>query len=192
MNDTMQNESGIEAAERFLSEYDFVRRFSFYCVPKRDLAEELAHDVFSIFVEKAEQWDLDADIRPVLVRLIRSQGAKKWRDYYRNAPESLRKIALLKQELLAPYASELENRFEQEENIKVLDALKHCIETLPEKSRLLVKSYYWNEISMADIAESLNVKASMVRQAMVRIRIRLRGCLQRKRPNEEHDNNPSR
>lgn len=168
------------AAERFLKEYDFVRRFSFYCVPKRELSEELAHEVFSVFVEKASQWDLNGDIRPILVKLVRSLGAKKWREHYRNSPKSLKKVAEMKQEVLAGYSSQLEKSFDQEENRKILDILKQCMNDLSEKSRSLLEQYYWNGKSMADIAESLNVKASMLRQAMVRIRIKLRTCLQRK------------
>jgi len=60
------------------------------------------------------------------------------------------------------------------------DALKQCLDELPEKSRQLVRMRYAEERAAADMAESLDSTPPAIRQALVRLRAGLRQCIDRK------------
>ena len=162
------------AARRFLDEYDFAKRFALYCAPRRELAEDIVNEVFGIFVSRSQDWNLESDIRPILVRLLRTTAARHWREHYRNAPESLRKIAERMQATAADSMGDIESFFDTDEENRTRDDLRRCIEKLSGKAQSLLEMHYWKKVSMADIADSQNMKASTVRQTMARIREKLR------------------
>lgn len=164
------------AAELFLQDYDFIRGFAFRCAPNRKLVDEIVNDVFIAFMSGYTQWDLDQGIRPILVHLIRTTAATHWREYYRHAPERLREIAELLQKT-ARERLDAANSDEEEFNHDLLQ-LRRCIEKLSEKTRTILEMHYWKNIPLIRIADAFNVKASAVRQSVVRIRAKLRQCVE--------------
>lgn len=169
------------AAQRFLDEYDFAKRFALYCAPKRELTEDIVNEAFEIFVSRADNWNLEEDVRPILVRLLRTVAARHWREHYRHAPESLRELAERLRTTAAAATDHPEFFFEREEEERLQNDLKQCIGTLPTRARSLLEMHYWERNTMVDIADSLNLKASTVRQTMARLREKLRLCIERKR-----------
>lgn len=175
------------AEQRFLEEYDFLRRYAVRCAPRYDLADDLINEVFKLFVNGAERWNLQSDIRPILVHLARAVSADLWREQQRQSPESLGKIAERMRLRTETWLDEADFHEEQQ---RTTEALDHCIELLPTKSRRLLEMHYWKRISMAHLAEVTGVKANALRQAMVRIREKLRRCIEQQvhpEKGEKHD-----
>ncbi|MCK5943783.1 MAG: sigma-70 family RNA polymerase sigma factor, partial [Planctomycetes bacterium] len=60
-----------------------------------------------------------------------------------------------------------------------VEALRGCVEQLPERSRSLVRMFYGEERSREDVARALGMKETGVKTALQRLRRSLRECLQR-------------
>ena len=59
------------------------------------------------------------------------------------------------------YYENIEKKIEQEE---LIDAIKKVLKTLPEKEQLVIQLYYFEELSLKEIAEILEVTESRVSQ----------------------------
>jgi len=57
-------------------------------------------------------------------------------------------------------------------------ALRQCLEKLPERSRLLVRTRYYLGANSVEIADRLGMTPTAVRRALVRLRQRLRACVE--------------
>jgi RNA polymerase sigma-70 factor (ECF subfamily) len=60
------------------------------------------------------------------------------------------------------------------------DALQHCLEQLPDKSRHLLALRYEEALKLHQIAERLNSTLDAVHKALSRIRSRLQECVERR------------
>lgn len=58
-----------------------------------------------------------------------------------------------------------------------LDALRHCMNKVPEKSRHLLELRYRTSLSIAEVADRLQSNVNAVNQALIRIRAALRACM---------------
>jgi RNA polymerase sigma-70 factor (ECF subfamily) len=60
------------------------------------------------------------------------------------------------------------------------DALRHCVDRLPDKSRLLVRLRYRESLKVAEIAERIGSSTDAVQKALTRLRDALQKCVQRR------------
>jgi len=60
-----------------------------------------------------------------------------------------------------------------------LEALQHCVERLPDRSRRLLAMRYGHEQTAEKIAAQIRVTTAAVYQALWRLRARLRACVER-------------
>lgn len=58
-------------------------------------------------------------------------------------------------------------------------ALRKCLERLPERGRRMVHARYFLGLSAAEIGVQLEMRAVAVRNAIFRVRARLRSCVER-------------
>jgi RNA polymerase sigma-70 factor (ECF subfamily) len=61
-----------------------------------------------------------------------------------------------------------------------MDALKHCVERLPERSRRLVDLRYHENRDGQQVAEAMGLKLDAMYQAMRRVHLALRECVERR------------
>src|SRR5689334_8688214 len=106
----------------------FVRALALRFAPAPGLAEDIAQQVFLEFIAKADQWDLDTDPRGLLTVMTRNVALRCWRDRTRDLSGQLRELAEHIRELAEP---EEVSWYGEEEK----QALRRCLEKLPEKSR---------------------------------------------------------
>lgn len=160
------------AAQIFLSHHDFVKGVALKHAPWPGLMEDIAQQVFLEFIGKEERWDLEKDLRPLLATMTRHVAMRLWRERTREKPEVVRKLAdHIRQ--LAEERDE-EPRYEQE-----IQHLRDCLQKLPEKSRELVRLYYYHDVGTPEIAGQLDMRADTVCRALSRVREKLRECIQR-------------
>lgn len=164
--------SEAKAAQAFLSHHGFVKGLALRHAPLPGTADDILQQVFVEFVAKADQWDMDSDVRPLLAAMTRTIALRHWREKTRDMPEVVRQLAehvrMLVEERSAP------PRYEDE-----IALLRGCVEKLPDKSRTLIDLYYYDDISTPQIAERLGMKADTVCRAMGRLREKLRECIDR-------------
>lgn len=158
------------AAQLFLTHHSFVRGMALRHAPWPGLAEDIIQQTFVEFLAKSAQWNLDEDIRPLLAAMTRTVALRNWREKARTLPEVTRKLA----EHIRQLAEEQTTppRYDEE-----LNALRSCLEKLPEKSRTLVNLYYYGDVSTPEIASQLEMKSDTVCRALGRLREKLRDCI---------------
>jgi len=164
-----ERDAEIEAALR--AHDAFVKALALKLAPVPGLAGDIAQQVFLEFIEKRDQWDLAGDLKPLLAVMTRNVAQRCWRERCKAmAPEV---VALVE---------EIRNVTEREEipwySEEEKDALRLCLEKLPEKSRDVLKLHYDLGVSSVDMAQQMNVKADAVRRALFRLRYQLRRCVQ--------------
>lgn len=168
------------AATLLLRYHGYVFRLARRFAPIQDLAEDIAQQVLADFIGKAEQWDLEQDLRPLLMAMTRRSAQAVWRQQAKLLPETLRQIAeYVRTEL------EEENNDILRQNDRI-DALEHCLSKLPASARKLITLHYYEGISTESLAAQLGKKANAISQAMYRVRERLRTCIEFTLKQEEH------
>jgi RNA polymerase sigma-70 factor (ECF subfamily) len=141
--------------------------------PWPGLAEDIVQQVFLEFLGKEERWDLERDLRPLLTTMTRHVALRLWRERTRQMPENIQKLA----DHVRQLAEERDEAAAHESDEDQLAALRGCLAKLPDKSRLLVERYYFEELSAQDIADQLQMKSDTVCRALCRVREKLRACL---------------
>lgn len=153
------------------SHQDFVKALALKIAPVPGFAGDIAQQVFLEFIEKEDKWDLTGDLKPLLATMTRNVARRYWRD--RCKAMSPEMVALVEQ---------IQSLSEQEEvtwySKEEKEALRRCLEKLPEKSRNIVKLHYDLGVSSVEMAAQMQVKADAVRRALFRLRCQLRRCVQ--------------
>jgi RNA polymerase sigma factor (sigma-70 family) len=149
----------------------FVHALALRLAPAPGLAEDIAQQVFLEFISKAAEWDLTADIKPLLAVMTRHVANRCWRERMRSLPEMQQAVAEHIRQLAEGHDI---SWFGEEEK----SVLKRCLERLPVKSRQLVDWHYYLELSSVEIASRVGMNADAVRRALFRLRQQLRKCMQ--------------
>lgn len=149
----------------------FVRALAVRLAPWPGLAEDIAQQVFLEFLVKADQWDLQRDVRPLLAGMTRNVALRTWRERTRSMPDQLADLA----EHIRGLAESQEVDWPAQEG---LQALQDCVAKLPDKSRRLIELHYYLEVTSVEISRQMAVKADAVRRALFRLRDQLRRCIQ--------------
>lgn len=163
------------ASQLFLENYNFVRFIAFESSPSRQLLEDIVNSVFVTFVQKAESWDLNSDIKPLLRQITRNISLQFWKKHIKNMPDSMRKIAEFLQNQTSNTHSILGSEDLEEETM----ALELCLKKLTDRSRNLIELYYFENIPLVRIAEQTGRKPLTLGKTVCRIRAKLRSCIER-------------
>jgi RNA polymerase sigma-70 factor (ECF subfamily) len=159
-----------KAAQIFLAHAGFVRGLALRHAPYPGLADDVVQQTLVEFLARAGERNLEDDIRPLLSVMTRTIALRLWRERTREMPDVLRR--------LAEHVSRLaEERTEEPAYDEELGALRHCLDRLPEKSRVLIDQYYFANQSAADIGVQLGTRADTVCRAISRVREKLRECI---------------
>ena len=92
------------------------------------------------------------------------------------------RMAALDDPILNLLEAELDRRGDEQLAAR-MDALKHCVERLPEKSRRLVDLRYHENRNGAAIAGDLGMNLDAMYQALRRVHLALRQCVERQLQN---------
>lgn len=150
----------------------FVRALALRLAPAPGLAEDIAQQVLLEFLTKAAQWDLTADIKPLLAGMTRLVARRTWREKTHQMPDTVRELAEHIRELAE--AQEVKWFTDEEKS-----ALRRCLDRLPDKSRRLIELHYYLDVTSVEIGRQMETNADAVRRALFRLREQLRQCVQR-------------
>jgi len=166
------NSEETRAAQVFLAHHGFVKGLALRHAPWPGLANDIIQQVFLEFARKERQWNLDSDVKPLLATMTRFVALRYWRERTHQQPEVVRQLA----DHIRRLASERQDepRYDDE-----LDALRICLEKLPNKTRSFVDLYYYAGHSTGEIAARMKMRSDTVCRALCRVREKLRDCLQR-------------
>lgn len=162
------------AAEIFLQNYSFVRTIAYRNAPARHLQDDIAHDAYIDFVEKADQWNYDPNkVKSLLKRITEIIALRYWQKYIKDLPEKLRKAATIIWK--ESYKESFLEKTILEEQILSLEL---CIQKLSPQNRELLEMYYFEDVSYAELSSRTNKKPENLCMIMSRIRAILHDCVE--------------
>ena len=177
---TSQDNNGEDRKDRasalFLRYYHFVEAIAFRAAPSAELQSDIVHDAFLDFMKKADQWDLDSDVRPLLRKITQNIALQYWRNHMRSLPEHLQPLAEKIQEKISANDDQTANSNLDEQ----LAALDECVERLSPRYRRLVRLFYFEKVPLERLSEETSFSLFAIRKAMCRIRTALRECVERR------------
>jgi RNA polymerase sigma-70 factor, ECF subfamily len=168
MNDTVEE----ARAERFLRLYiENQHRLSGFVhtlVPNWQDAEELVQESLLILWRKFDDFDLATNFFPWAARVAQYE-VLNYRRRQRRASPQLSEAAI--QEIAATAVTASTDLELQRE------ALRHCLDLLPDRDRQMVTLRYCDEGTVDAVANALGRSKSLVHKALQRIRSRLLRCV---------------
>lgn len=172
--DNINDERRDRASALFLRYYHFVEMVAFRAAPSAELQHDIVHDAFLDFMKKADQWDLDKDVRPLLKKITQNIALKYWRDHVRRLPEHLQPLAQKVQEKISDELRPASSNLDEQ-----LSALEACVEKLSPRYRKLITMFYFEKVSVEQLSQETSFSIFAIRKAMCRIRTALRECVER-------------
>lgn len=156
--------------EALVAEHEaYVRGLAVRLAPNPAGADDIAQEAFLVVFKKIESLDTSYDIRPYLAATVRNLSRRAW--------EATMRENKAKRDALAQYVEQLSaDSCELYEESKK-EALRTCLEKLPERSRAMLNLRYNVSLRSEQIAGQIESTAEAVRMALVRIRQRLRACI---------------
>ena len=134
-----------------------------------DWVDDLAQDAFVTAYREMGSYDPERDfgkwLRGIARNLVRNELRKQGR-HRRILHEGL-------SQHLLEFGEKEEPRFD----VGQVSALRDCVEQLPNKSRELVHSRYFEGWNASILADKFEMKAATIRQALLRIRRQLYLCI---------------
>lgn len=174
---SLDNQQSEKIARLFLTYRAYVKGIAVKYSPDAELVDDIVQQVFTIMIQKADQWTISDDPKPLLGVLTRNTANLLWRDKMKRSPETIRKIGEHLKNTLLEIS---EDRYEEE-----LHALRTCLDLLPGQSRNLIDQHYFKGVSLKTISEQIGKKQATLGRALCRLRDKLRQCVERKRKEEQ-------
>lgn len=167
-----------QAEDLCRSRYGSLVRIARNYAPTPELVYDIVQQACLAYLEKARDGTLDAAGNPLayLYAITRNTARQSWNRYRRESSEVMQQIAI---ELMTLRPEEDATLPENDE----LPLLNQCIELLPEKSRSLIRGFYWDGDGTKKIALDEGVSQAAICQALYRIRLQLKKCIEWKNRN---------
>lgn len=163
------------AMQLFLQHSRYVETVAFHLAPEESLQHDIVYDSFIEFVENADKFDLDRDVKPLLRGITRNIAHRHWRTYLRKLPDEVGRIWRQAFDSDEWQSNEAESLRVEER----LAALDFCMKKLSPISRKLLELYYYKECSYATMAEMIGQKVRTLTKTMTRIRQSLKVCIEK-------------
>jgi RNA polymerase sigma-70 factor (ECF subfamily) len=175
----MSNESESDLRERmtrhWLASEHAVRSYIAGAVGSFQDREDLLQQVALTVARRFEEFD---ERRPFIAWALWIAKSRII-DFYRSRD---RQSQFLSDDLLEKYVEALMKR--QQAIPARREALEHCLEKLPDRSRNLVRMKYHDGLKIDEIAEAIQSTTASVRVTLFRIRDALADCIKRRLASE--------
>lgn len=154
-----------------LKYYAFVIKIAIRFAPAPFLAEDIAQQTITEFIQHRDRWNLPEDPRPLLAKITRITATRFWRQWVRSQPNSIRKLAeRIQQRTLSLPEEDWGDRRDE--------MLHHCLDQLSVKARLLIEQYYLQQETTEQLARLYETQTRNIHQRIFRIREKLKKCVQ--------------
>jgi RNA polymerase sigma-70 factor (ECF subfamily) len=136
--------------------------------------DDLAQEAFIIAYRRLEEFEDGTDFGKWLRRIARNLAANERRKEARRS----RLLPFAVADLLLDQAAESDS-LEPELN-RLLPVMQECVGQLPARSRDLLQRRYAASQNASQLAGVLRMSADAVRQALMRIRLAIKDCIERR------------
>ncbi|MBQ2957026.1 MAG: sigma-70 family RNA polymerase sigma factor [Clostridia bacterium] len=148
------------AAEALRKYSDMVYRLAYAQVRNRTDADDIFQEVFIRLVKSSPEFESDEHMKAWLIRVTVNCSKTMW-------------LSSWKKRMVFWEDKDL-NRIPAEEAPAGNEALEEALDSLPVKMRRVIHLFYYEEMSVDEIAEALSEKPSTIRSQLTRARKLLR------------------
>ena len=183
----IQNPLADKREEFFKSNYGLVVAIAGRYAPRSDLTLDIAQQSYLEFLdyERKKVLDYEKDAKPILCQITKNVALAHWRRYRLESGKGLLIVAERLQEIQRANEEKYSDTFIADHIV----TLKSCVEELPDGDKELLDEYYVQSIPLKTIAERHNMTYEALRQHFVRLRIKLKKCINRTLRDHEHKSN---
>lgn len=135
---------------------------------------ELVQDAFLNAYRKLESFDENRPFYPWIRTILHNLILNHFRSQRGKRKVHLQLVDSALCEKITP-----DPRYKEGQNLERIEALKKCIAKLPEGQRELLRLRYDLGTAVQDIAESMQTSAGSISMRLLRIRKRLKKCMQK-------------
>lgn len=158
------NEYSCEELSYILSRYaDTIYRTAYIQMKSRDLADDIYQEVCMRLLKQQDKLLDEEHLKAWLIRTTVCCCKDDWKSAWR------RRVTL------SGLGSSIESQSQKEE--PECGWVTQCVQNLPEKYRLTIHLYYYEEYSQKEIAQILHIKESSVSSRLTRGRAKLKKML---------------
>lgn len=146
-------------------QYDKIYRYCYYKLHHREKAEDITQETFLHFFEKLSDYRYIGKTRNYLYTI----AGNLCKDYYKKKRESL----------LEEQSREFQNSPRQSETEDILNkiTIEAALNNLPEELREVIILYYFQELKLAEIADTLQIGLPLVKYRIKQGKMRLEKML---------------
>lgn len=159
-----------QVAETIKRNSDMVYRLAFSMVKTVQDAEDIHQEVFIRYIRKNPRFESDEHEKAWFIRVTVNLCKNLWKTAWRQKVVSMEMLGAEESGIQSD--KRLKTMLTQEEET-VLDAVKR----LPIKYRAVIHLFYYEEMSIEEIAKTLNLQSSNVRTRLTRARKALKDLL---------------
>lgn len=144
-----------------------VYRISFHYFGNREDAEDVSQDVFLKLYSHNTKFESEEELKAWLIRVT----TNTCHSYFRN-PFRKRKIEIDEKEI-----ENIVGSSSSEQEIINRKVVMDAVMSLPERYRIVVYLYYYEEYSICQISNTLNIKETTIQTRLSRAREKLKSAL---------------
>ena len=160
----------------FLKSETDLKAYIFSVIRDRQSGEDIFQDVAMILWEKFDQFDRSRSFDAWARGIARNRILKHWEQNRQSHP------TLTPEALNAVSDSYARHQFDTG---REQDALRECIQKLPEKSRRLIALRYENSLKLQDLASQVGLTLDAAHKSLSRIRLGLQRCIEQRMSRSE-------
>ena len=149
----------------------YVRALAVRLAPSAAEGDDVAQDAFLLLMRKRAEFDLTREVRPLLAAIVRNLAKQAWDRAIRDNRQ--------RRDDLADYLDTVAEDARQSHADWNRAALEDCLTKLTTRERDLLNLRYTLDCPSEEIARRLASSADAVRMALVRLRSRLKECIER-------------
>lgn len=164
-----------DAYASIIDEYQsMVFRYTWQIVKNQDIAEDLTQETFIKAYEKLHQYRTDAAFKGWLLRIARNNAM----NYFRK--NKTQDVSLDEDNGLQEYLPETKSKSPDKAAIdsEKEEILNRAISQLSKEKREIILLHYYEEMSLAEIAELMDKKTGAIKTAIHRIRLEIREIIE--------------
>ena len=135
---------------------------------------ELVQDAFLNAYRNIERFDESRPFYPWIRTIVHNLVLNYFRSQRSTRKVHLQLVDSALCEKITP-----DPRYEEKDNIERIEALKKCIAKLPKSQQELVRQRYDLGTAVQDIAEAMDTTAGSISMRLLRIRKRLKKCMEK-------------
>lgn len=150
-----------------------IRAFFAGSISDYQTVDDLAQETFIATYKSLSHLNEDSNLRAWIYGIAKNKLMMHLRQLYRKN----KKFNSMSSEIIEQVIPAMEEYCDEDDNVRI-NNLKNCIEKLPEKNQDVIKSRYFTNETVIDIAQRLQKTETAISVLLYRLRSKLKDCIE--------------